>query len=396
MRFISLFGILAIISILYFFSTDRDKVNKKMIARALIVQIIFAFFIVKFPIGQWIIEKISNFVTMVINFGYEGLSFLFGGLADSNAPTGAIFAIQTLGIIIFVSALASVLNYLGVVGWVVEKLGGLIERFFGVSKAESFVVCANMFLGQTDAPILVKNVISKMNKSEILLMLVSGMGSISATILIGYAGLGIPMKYLLISCALVPLSSIIVSKLLLPQTEKVEEGEIIVDLKGDSENVVSAITDGAMNGLQMAMSIGASLIAIISLVALVNGFLGLFGISLQQILSIIFSPLAFLMGVPFHHIMDASALLGSKMALNEFVAYSSLGQAISTLDPRTAMMLSVSLCGFANISSIGICIGGIGILAPNKKSDISKLAVKGMIGGFLVSVLSATIIGLIF
>ena len=257
-------------------------------------------------------------------------------------------------------------------------------------------MCANMFLGQTDAPILVKNVISKMNKSEILLMLVSGMGSISATILIGYAGLGIPMKYLLISCALVPLSSIIVSKLLLPQTEKVEEGEIIVDLKGDSENVVSAITDGAMNGLQMAMSIGASLIAIISLVALVNGFLGLFGISLQQILSIIFSPLAFLMGVPFHHIMDASALLGSKMALNEFVAYSSLGQAISTLDPRTAMMLSVSLCGFANISSIGICIGGIGILAPNKKSDISKLAVKGMIGGFLVSVLSATIIGLIF
>lgn len=316
MRFISLFGILAIISILYFFSTDRDKVNKKMIARALIVQIIFAFFIVKFPIGQWIIEKISSFVTMVINFGYEGLSFLFGGLADSNAPTGAIFAIQTLGIIIFVSALASALNYLGVIGWVVEKLGGLIERFFGVSKAESFVVCANMFLGQTDAPILVKNVISKMNKSEIMLMLVSGMGSISATILIGYAGLGIPMKYLLISCALVPLSSIIVSKLLLPQTEKVEEGEIIVDLKGDSENVVSAITDGAMNGLQMAMSIGASLIAIISLVALVNGFLGLFGISLQQILSIIFSPLAFLMGVPFHHIMDASALLGSKMALN--------------------------------------------------------------------------------
>ena len=253
-----------------------------------------------------------------------------------------------------------------------------------------------MFLGQTDAPILVKNVLPRMNKSELLLVLISGMGSISATILIGYAGLGIPMKYLLIACLLVPLSSIVVSKLLIPQTEEVYKGDVKADLKGDSENLLSAITDGAMSGMNMAMAIGASLIAIISIVALLNGVLGIFGLSLQGILSVIFSPIAFLMGVPFNHIMDASSLLGSKMALNEFVAYGQLGHIIGSLSPREGLMLAVALCGFANVSSIGICIGGISILAPSKKNDISKLAVKGMIGGFLVSVLSAMIIGFIF
>lgn len=396
MRFISLLGILVLVFVLYLFSTNKKKINKKMIGKALIIQIIFAFLVVKFPVGQWIMEKFSAIVSTVINYGYEGLNFVFGGLSNQNAPTGMIFGIQTLGIIIFVSALASALNYLGVIGWIVEKLGKIIEKFFGVSRAESFVVCANMFLGQTDAPILVKNVLPRMNKSELLLVLISGMGSISATILIGYAGLGIPMKYLLIACLLVPLSSIVVSKLLIPQTEEVYKGDVKADLKGDSENLLSAINDGAMSGMNMAMAIGASLIAIISIVALLNGVLGIFGLSLQGILSVVFSPIAFLMGVPFNHIMDASSLLGSKMALNEFVAYGQLGQIIGSLSPREGLMLAVALCGFANVSSIGICIGGISILAPSKKNDISKLAVKGMIGGFLVSVLSAMIIGFVF
>ncbi|MEG0908733.1 MAG: nucleoside transporter C-terminal domain-containing protein [Clostridia bacterium] len=394
-RIITILGVLILLSVLYFASTDKDKVDKKMIGKALLMQIIFALIIVKLPIGQFIMDKISAFVTTVINFGYEGLTFVFGGLADSGAPTGMIFAIQTLGVIVFVSALAAALNYMGVIGWIVEKLGGVIEKIFGISKAESFVVCANMFLGQTDAPILVKDVIKNMNNSEILLMLISGMGSISATILIGYAGLGIPMKFLLIACALVPLSSIMVSKLLMPQTEKVKEQRINMDLRGDSTNILSAITDGALNGMNMAFAIGASLIAIIGLVAMLNGFFGLFGTSLQGILSVVFAPLAFIMGVPFHSVLDVSSLLGTKMALNEFVAYSQLGGMLSTLDPRTAMMVSVALCGFANVSSIGICIGGISILAPSKKDVISKLAVRGMIGGFLVSVLSAMIVGIV-
>lgn len=395
-RIISFLGVFVLLGVLYFFSTNKEKVDRKMIIKALIIQFILAFIMVKLPIGQFIMDKVSAFVTTVINFGYEGLSFVFGSLADSGASTGMIFAIQTLGMIVFVSSLAAILNYLGVIGWVVEKIGGVVEKIFGISKAESFVVCANMFLGQTDAPLLVKDVIKNMNNSEILLMLVSGMGSISATILIGYTGLGIPMKYLLVACALVPLSSIMVSKILMPQTEEVVKQDIKINLKGESTSVLSAMTDGAMNGMNMALAIAASLIAIIGLVALINGFLGLFGTSLQGILAIVFSPLAFIMGVPFNHIMDASTLLGSKMALNEFVAYSQLGGGLlKTLDPRTAMMLSVALCGFANLSSIGISIGGISILAPNKKQAITKLAVRGMIGGFLTSVLSAMLIGII-
>ena len=391
-------GISLLLAGLYLFSSNKKNIDKKIIIKALGAQFILAFLLVKFPLGKVLIEKVSDFVTQVLSYGSEGLAFIFGSLADGGAPTGFIFGIQTLGNIIFISALVAGLYYLGVIGFVVKIIGGIIGRFLGTSKVESFVAVANMFLGQTESPILVSKYLKSMTESEIMLVLVSGMGSMSASVLIGYAGMGIPMQYLLIGGALVPLGSIIVSKLILPENKSLERNEVEevkIDNKGDNANLISAITQGAQDGLSMVLGIGASLIAIISLVALVNGVLGLFGLSLEKILSIIFAPIGFFMGIDLQNISLAGQLLGSKLVLNEFVAFGQLGAVIDSLDYRTGLMLAVSLTGFANISSMGICISGISVFCPEKRNQLSKLAFRGMIGGFIVSVLSALILGLV-
>lgn len=269
----------------------------------------------------------------------------------------------------------------------------------GTSKVESFVAVANMFLGQTESPILVSKYLKSMTESEIMLVLISGMGSMSATVLMGYADMGIPMQYLLLGGALVPFGSILVSKILLPEDEslvdKVEVKELKIDNKGDNTNLISAISQGASDGLNMVLGIGASLIAITALVALVNGGLGIIGLSLEKVLSFIFAPIGFLMGINPDDIALAGQLLGSKLVLNEFVAFGQLGEVIKTLDLRTGMMLAISLCGFANISSMGICISGISVFCPEKRSQLSQLAFRGMIGGFTVSILNALVVGLI-
>ncbi|MCC3869873.1 NupC/NupG family nucleoside CNT transporter [Terrisporobacter mayombei] len=395
---LNIMGIIVLLGVLYLFSANKKLIDKKMILKALALQFVLAFLLVKFPLGQVMIEKVSDVVTNILGYGRDGLEFIFGSLADGGAPTGFIFGIQTLGNIIFISALVSALYYLGVIGAVVKVIGGVIGKILGTSKVESFVATANMFLGQTESPILVSKYLKNMTESEIMLVLVSGMGSMSATVLMGYSGMGIPMKYLLIGGALVPLGSIIVSKIMLPENKelKIDEAEEIkIDNKGDNPNLISAISQGANDGLNMVLGIGASLIAILSLVALVNGILGIFGLSLEQIFSVLFAPIGYLMGLDMNNAQLAGQLLGSKLVLNEFVAFGQLGEIIKTLDPRTALVLSVSLCGFANIGSIGICISGISVFCPEKRNQLAKLAFRGMIGGFTVSVLSALIVGLI-
>ena len=391
---LNILGIIVVLGGLYLFSEHKDKVDKTLIIKALIVQFIIAFLLVKFPLGQEIVKVVSNFVTNVLNYGFQGVSFVFGPLADGTV--GNIFAISTLANIVFIGALVAALYYLGVINFIVSIIGGAIQKIFGTSRVESFVAVANMFLGQTESPILVSKYLHAMTRSELLLVLVSGMGSMSATVLMGYVGMGIPMEYLLIAGALVPLSSIIVSKLLIPETNKeATVKDVEMDRKGGHNNIMSAVSEGATNGMQMALGIGASLIAITGLVALVNGALGLIGLSLQQILSYIFSPLAFLMGIDSKSILTAGDLLGTKMVLNEFVAFGDLGKIIKTLNYRTALVISVSLAGFANISSIGICISGISIFAPERRTEIANIAFKGMLGGFIVSTLSAMIVGLL-
>ena len=393
---INLLGIAVVMGIMYLLSSSKKDIPYKTVIKAFLIQVLIAFILVKFPLGRLVIEKVSAVVTQVLSYGAEGITFVFGSLADASSPTGSIFGIQTLGNIIFISALVGGLYYLGILGFIVKIIGTIVGKLLGTSKVESFVAVANMFLGQTESPILVSKYLGSMTESEIMVVLISGMGSMSATIIGGYVALGIPMEYILIASALVPFGSIAISKMLLPELEEAQNIEdVSIDNKGDNENLIGAIAEGAMNGLQSALAIGASLIAIIGLVALVNGILGVFGITLQQIFSYIFSPIGFLMGLDGGEILRAGQLLGEKLVLNEFVAFQSLGEVIKSLDYRTGLVMAISLCGFANISSMGICISGISALCPDKRKVLLKLAFKAMIGGFAVSVLSSMVVGLI-
>ena len=394
--FISIIGIIVVLGFMYLLSSNRKEIPYKTVIKALGIQFVIAFLLVKFPLGRLIVEKISDVVTGVLNCGREGLLFVFGSLADGGAPTGFVFGIQTLGNIIFVSALVGALYYLGVIGFIVKIIGKAVGKVLGTSQVESFVAVANMFLGQTESPILVSKYLGKMTKSEIVVVLVSGMGSMSATIIGGYTALGIPMENLLIASALVPMGSMAIAKILTPEVEKGENlDNLSIDNKGDNANILSAISEGAINGMNTALAIGASLIAILGLVAIVNMFLGYFGLSLEQIFSYVFAPLGFLMGLEGSEVLTAGQLLGSKLVLNEFVAFQSLGEIINSLSERTGLILSISLAGFANVSSIGVCISGIAALCPEKRNILAKLAFKSMLGGFSVSVLSGMIVGII-
>lgn len=368
---LNLLGIVVVLGILWLISWKRKDVSFKMLLKGMIAQFIIALILVKVPAGRMVVSKISDAVTGVINCGSNGLSFVFGSLADSSAPTGMIFAVQVLGNIVFLSALVSLLYYIGVLNFVVKWIGKAVGWIMGSSEVESFVAVANMFLGQTDSPILISKYLNKMTDSEIMVVLVSGMGSMSVSILGGYTALGIPMEYLLIASALVPIGSIMVSKIIFPQTEEVHEvGDIKMDNKGNNANVIEAVSEGAVTGMQMALSMGASLIAMVALVALINKGLGVFGISLEQIFSYVFAPFGALMGLDPSEILMEGNLLGSKLVINEFVAFEQLGKIISSMDPRTAIMATISLCGFANFSSLGICVSGIGILCPEKKAHL--------------------------
>ncbi|HGH8108992.1 TPA: NupC/NupG family nucleoside CNT transporter [Streptococcus agalactiae] len=397
MQFIySIIGILLVLGIVYAISFNRKSVSLSLIGKALIVQFIIALILVRIPLGQQVVSVVSTGVTKVINCGQAGLNFVFGSLADSGAKTGFIFAIQTLGNIVFLSALVSLLYYVGILGFVVKWIGKGVGKIMKSSEVESFVAVANMFLGQTDSPILVSKYLGRMTDSEIMVVLVSGMGSMSVSILGGYIALGIPMEYLLIASTMVPIGSILIAKILLPQTEPVQKiDDIKMDNKGNNANVIDAIAEGASTGAQMAFSIGASLIAFVGLVSLINMMLSGLGIRLEQIFSYVFAPFGFLMGFDHKNILLEGNLLGSKLILNEFVSFQQLGHLIKSLDYRTALVATISLCGFANLSSLGICVSGIAVLCPEKRGTLTRLVFRAMIGGIAVSMLSAFIVGIV-
>ena len=391
---LSLIGIVVILGLLWLLSWDRKRIDWKLVAKPVVAQIILAIIIVKVPIGQKLVTIVSDGVTSVVNCGKDGLSFVFGDLSDSSKLS--VFMVQSLGGIIFVSALVNLLYYLGVIGFVVKWLGKAVGKLMGTTEVESFVAVANMFLGQTSSPVLVSKYIGNLTDSEIFVILVSGMGSMEVSILAGYHACGIPMEYLLIASVLVPVGSILVSKMILPQGEQAKSiSDVKMDNKGNNSNVIDAIAEGAATGMQMVISIGASLVAIIGLVALINMVLGIAGISLEQIFSYIFAPFGFLLGLDGKDALMEGTLLGQKMIMNEFVAFGNLGEVINSLDTRTAMVASISLAGFANVSSLGICVSGIAVLCPQKKSTLSRLVVRAMLGGMLVSILSATIVGIV-
>lgn len=391
---LGLLGIAVVLGLLWLLSWDRKAIKWKLVIKAIAVQFILAIVIIKVPLGQKVVSVLSDGVTAVVNCGKDGLSFVFGDLADSSKMS--VFFVQSLGGVVFVSALVEFLYYIGALGFVVKWLGKAVGKLMGTTAVESFVAVANMFLGQTSSPVLVSKYIGKMTDSEIMVILVSGMGSMEVSILAGYAACGIPMDYLLIASVLVPVGSILVAKMILPETKQaLSIDDVKMDNKGQNTNVIDAIVGGASTGMSMIVGIASSLIAVLGLVALINLILGFVHLDLETIFSYVFAPFGFLMGLDTQSALKEGMLLGQKLALNEFVAFGNLGTFIESLDPRFALIASVSLAGFANVSSMGICVGGIGVLCPEKRGTLSRLVLKAMLGGMLVSILSAIICGIV-
>lgn len=389
-------GIVFVFLVAFLISNNKKKINWKTVIIGFLIQFIFAFAALKWSVGKYILSRISLGVQSVIDYAKEGISFIFGSLSND----GSIFAVNVLGVIIFISALVSVLYYLGVMQFVIKLIGGGLSKLLGTSKLETISSAANIFLGQTEAPLLIKPYVEKLTESELFTVMVGGLASVSGSILVGYSLLGIPIEYLVSASFMSAPAGLIISKIIIPEIREAKVNEEIEMVKDDSSNIVDAASKGAIDGLGLVLNIAAILLAFVALIALVNGIIGLIGglfgidnLSLQSILGYIFAPIATIIGVPMKESVIAGSLIGQKIILNEFVAFTSLSEIISTLSPKTIAIVTFSLCGFANISSIAILIGGIGGMAPSRKHDIARLGWKAVLGGTLANLLSATIAG---
>ena len=389
-------GIIFVFLVAFLISNNKKKINWKTVIIGFLIQFIFAFAALKWSVGKYILSRISLGVQSVIDYAKEGISFIFGSLSND----GSIFAVNVLGVIIFISALVSVLYYLGVMQFVIKLIGGGLSKLLGTSKLETISSAANIFLGQTEAPLLIKPYVEKLTESELFTVMVGGLASVSGSILVGYSLLGIPIEYLVSASFMSAPAGLIISKIIIPEIREAKVNEEIEMVKDDSSNIVDAASKGAIDGLGLVLNIGAILLAFVALIALINGIIGLIGglfgidnLSLQSILGYIFAPIATIIGVPMKESVIAGSLIGQKIILNEFVAFTSLSEIISTLSPKTIAIVTFSLCGFANISSIAILIGGIGGMAPSRKHDIARLGWKAVLGGTLANLLSATIAG---
>ena len=389
-------GIIFVFLVAFLISNNKKKINWRTVIIGFLIQFIFAFAALKWSVGKYILSRISLGVQSVIDYAKEGISFIFGSLSND----GSIFAVNVLGVIIFISALVSVLYYLGVMQFVIKLIGGGLSKLLGTSKLETISSAANIFLGQTEAPLLIKPYVEKLTESELFTVMVGGLASVSGSILVGYSLLGIPIEYLVSASFMSAPAGLIISKIIIPEIREAKVNEEIEMVKDDSSNIVDAASKGAIDGLGLVLNIAAILLAFVALIALVNGIIGLIGglfgidnLSLQSILGYIFAPIATIIGVPMKESVIAGSLIGQKIILNEFVAFTSLSEIISTLSPKTIAIVTFSLCGFANISSIAILIGGIGGMAPSRKHDIARLGWKAVLGGTLANLLSATIAG---
>ena len=373
----------------YLLSDNKSKINKQTVVVGLGLQALLTIFVLKTPIGAKILETIALNIQNIANFGLEGVSFVWGDLTGMN-----VFFVNVLCLIIFMSALIAVLQYLGVIPFLVKHLGGFLAKVLGTNKAETFNAVANLIMGQTESPLMIKPFFKGLSESELFSVMVSGMGSASFAILVGYSAMGIPMKYLLIAVFTSMFSSLIIAKIMKPNTTKDDENVEVV--KSDASNIFDAIGQGTMDGLNMVLAIMASLIAFVGLIALVNGILGLVGTSLTEILTIVFTPVAWLFNIPKADVSAFASLLGTKLTVNEFVAFTSMSELVNTMNPRTVAILAVSLCNFANFSSIGIQLGGLSSIAPEQRPNIAKLGLKALIGATLATLLSGAIVGLMF
>ncbi|MFD2679803.1 NupC/NupG family nucleoside CNT transporter [Bacillus seohaeanensis] len=395
-------GILVVLGIAFAFSNNKKSINFRTILGGLTIQIIFAFLVLETSWGQDGLNLLTKGVNQIINYSNEGINFLFGGLFEEQTNIAYVFAFNVLPVVIFFSSLISVLYYLKIMQFFIKILGGALSWLLGTRKAESMSAAANIFVGQTEAPLIVRPYLSKMTESELFAVMTGGLASVAGSVLIGYSLLGVPLEFLLAASFMAAPAGLVMAKLFVPETETTPEPkEFDMEADEDSTNVIDAAAKGASVGLELALNIGAMLLAFIALVALINGILGgiggLFGadnLSLELILGYVFSPLAFAIGVPWDEAIIAGNFIGQKLVINEFVAYSAFAPEIGNLSDKTVAIISFALCGFANISSLAILLGGLGNLAPNRRSDIARLGVRSVIAGALASLLSAAIAGM--
>ena len=418
-------GIITVLAVSYLMSSNRKKIDWKLVGSGLLVQFVLALSVLYVPFVGTLFELLGKAFIKLMDFTQAGVGFLLGPYATKS--NGFIFLIHSMPVIIFFTAIVSLFYHWGIIQRVVGAFSWVLRKFMNVSGAEGLVVSGNIFMGMTESPVLIKNYLPSMNRSEIFLVMVAGMGTIAGSVMATYIGMlsgGDPAarllfaKHLLSASVMAAPGSIVIAKMLCPQTEPVTEQEVKVSLENQHHNILEALASGTSVGIKLVVNIAAMLLVFISMVALLNyvseGLIGKYtglndwvvsvadgkqqGFTFQFILGIILSPFMWLIGVPFDDMMLVGSLLGQKTILNEFVAYFQLQQwkdAGLFMYEKSILMSTYILCGFANISSIGILLGGLGVLAPEKRGLISRIGVPAMIGGALVSVLSATIIGMI-
>nr|WP_290696334.1 NupC/NupG family nucleoside CNT transporter [Halomonas sp. UBA3074] len=412
----SLVGMVTLVAIALIFSYDRKSIRLRTVLGAFAIQAGIGAFVLYVPFGQAVLQAISSGVSQILVYANDGIGFLFGGLADVE-NVGFVFAIKVLPVIIFFSSLIAVLYYIGIMQWVIRILGGALQKALGTSRTESLSATANIFVGQTEAPLVVRPFIARMTPSQLFAVMCGGLASVAGSVLAGYAALGIPMEYLVAASFMAAPGGLLFAKLIMPETQDVSDSDSVtkveeeIDAQEDKPaNVLDAAASGATSGLMLAANVGAMLLAFIGLIALINGILGGVGgwvgfesLSLELILGWLFAPLAFLLGVPWEEATLAGSFIGQKLVVNEFVAYINLAPYIDgeqvvaatgqMMTPHTMAILSFALCGFANLSSIAILLGGLGSIAPTRRKEIARFGVKAVLAGTLSNLMSASIAG---
>jgi concentrative nucleoside transporter, CNT family len=412
-RFTGVLGLLTMLGLAYAFSTNRRAIRGKTVAWGLGLQIVFAVFVLKAEIGRRIFQAAGNAVNRLLSYSFEGSRFVFGELGRQGSSLGFFFAFQVLPTIIFIAAFFAVLYHFGVMQFIIKQVARVMTRVMGASGAESLNVAASIFMGQTEAPLTIRPFLPDLTNSELMTVMTSGMAHVSGGIMAAYIAFGIDPKHLLSAVIMTAPGTLLMAKMLVPETEQPKTAGRVVMSEDEmaaekSENLLGAIARGTSDGLHLSLNIAAMLISFLALIALADGLLGgihnglaHFGIgwfpsSMERIFGTLFAPIAWLIGIPWHDCPIIGNLLGTRMVLNELVAFSMLGPQRGVLDPRSFTIATFALCGFANLSSIGIQIGGIGALAPNRRGDLARLGLRAMLAGTMANLMSASIAGMLY
>ena len=408
-RFTGILGLLTMLALAFIFSTNRRAIRFKTVGWGLGLQFAFAVLVLRWEVGRKIFQVIGDYVTRLLSYSFAGSEFVFGELGKKNSHLGMYFAFQVLPTIIFIAAFFAVLYHFGIMQFIIRQAARVMTRFMGASGAESLNVAASIFMGQTEAPLTIRPYLPNVTRSELMTIMTSGMAHVSGGIMAAYIMFGIDAKSLLSAVIMTAPGTILISKMLVPETEKpLTAGKVeLAEMEDKSENAIGAIARGTTDGLHLALNVAAMLISFLALIALCNGILGgihnglahlgftRFPESLQIIFGTVFAPIAWLIGVPWKDCMAVGNLLGTRMVMNELVAFSLLGPQKAVLAQRSFTIATFALTGFANFSSIGIQIGGIGALAPNKKGELARLGLRAMLAGTMANMMSASIAGML-